>query len=292
MFNLITLLISLFMQHEEITSRLEVIDLRDNSRKIICEANSHFEAPNWTKDDRWLIFNSSGLLYKIPITGGAPVKIETGFAVKCNNDHVLSPNNKELAISHHDEQGVSKLYILPFEGGTPRQVTPNGPSYLHGWSPDGKTLAYCAERNGQFDIYTIPVSGGQETRLTDTPGLDDGPEYSSNGEYIYFNSERTGLMQVWRMKTDGSSQQQMTFDDANNWFPHPSPDGKVIIFLTYDKSVTGHPANKNVRLRIMPFEGGEIKTVAELFGGQGTINVASWSPDSKKVAFVSYKLKE
>ncbi len=279
------------MPQEISTSRLEIVDLKDNSREIVFEAPFHFEAPNWTKDGNWLIFNSKGLLYKIAITGGNPIKIDTGFAVKCNNDHVLSPDNKEIAVSHHDEKGISKLYILPFEGGMPRQITPNGPSYLHGWSPDGKTLAYCAERNGRFDIYTIPVSGEQETSLTDTPGLDDGPEYSANGEYIYFNSDRTGLMQVWRMKPDGSAQQQMTFDDANNWFPHPSPDGKTIIFLTYDKSVSGHPANKNVRLRTMPFEGGKITTVAELFGGQGTINVASWSPDSKKVAFVSYSLK-
>ena len=279
------------MQQEKLISRLEIIDLNDNTRTIVYEAAYHFEAPNWTKDGKWLLFNSNGLLFKIPSSGGIPEKIDTGFAIRCNNDHVLSPDNKEIAVSHHDEQGVSKIYILPFEGGTPRLVTKNGPSYLHGWSPDGKTLAYCAERNGQYDIYTISVNGGEETQLTDVPGLDDGPEYSPDGKYIYFNSERTGLMQIWRMRTDGSEQEQLTFDDAGNWFAHPSPDGKTIVFLTYDKDVKGHPANKNVRLRTMDYNGGKIKTIAELFGGQGTINVASWSPDSRRVAFVSYDIE-
>jgi Tol biopolymer transport system component len=164
------------------------------------------------------------------------------------------------------------------------------PSYWHGWSPDGKTLAYCGERNGEYDIYTIPTEGGEEKRLTTSPGLDDGPDYSPDGQTIYFNSVRTGTMQIWRMKADGSDQQQVTSDQYNNWFPHPSPDGKWIVLLSYEKGVTGHPANKDVMLRMMPAGGGEIQVLAKLFGGQGTINVPSWSPDSRNVAFVSYRL--
>jgi Tol biopolymer transport system component len=170
-----------------------------------------------------------------------------------------------------------------------------GPSYLHGWSPDGKQLAYCAERNGNYDVYVIPAEGGEEVRLTTAEGLDDGPEYSPCGNYIWFNSVRSGLMQVWRMKADGSEQTQLTFDDTRNaWFPHISPDGKQVVYIAYykgDLKPNEHLANKNVELRIMPAGGGETRTLAKLFGGQGTINVNSWSPDSKKIAFVSYRLK-
>jgi Tol biopolymer transport system component len=185
------------------------------------------------------------------------------------------------------------IYIVPIGGGTPRRVTQLAPSYWHGWSPDGKTLTYCADRNGNYDVYTIPAEGGQEKRLTTAEGLDDGPEYSPDGQYIYFNSVRTGLMQIWRMKADGSEQMQVTKDDYNNWFAHPSPDGKWLVIISYEKEVSGHPANKDVMLRLIPVTAtgfGEIAVLAKLFGGQGTINVPSWSPDSRQLAFVSYRL--
>jgi Tol biopolymer transport system component len=195
-----------------------------------------------------------------------------------------------LAISHHDE-GASLIYILPVSGGTPRKVTELGPSYWHGWSPDGKTLAYCAERNGNYDVYTIPVHGGSETRLTSAEGLDDGPDYSPDGRYIYFNSERSGAMKIWRMESDGTNQMQITNDEQYaDWFPHPSPDGRQIVFLSYDKDVKGHPANKDIALRIMLSSGEKPRVLTNLFGGQGTINVPSWSPESKYIAFVSYRL--
>ncbi|MGE5496652.1 MAG: TolB family protein, partial [Syntrophothermus sp.] len=217
--------------------------------------------------------------------------VNTGAAVKCNNDHGISPDGKELVVSHHGQDGKSMIYVLPVSGGEPRLVTSKGPSYWHGWSPDGKTLAYCAERGGEFDVYTIPVTGGEETRLTTAPGLDDGPEYSPDGEYIYMNSVRTGQMKIWRMKADGSDQVQITPDDQyGDWFAHPSPDNKWLIFVSYDKSVEGHPANKNVALRLMPVGGKEVKVIARLFGGQGTINVPSWDIDNKTAAFVSYRL--
>lgn len=273
-----------------IESALETVDVETGVRTVLYRAREHFEAPNWSSDGKHLIFNSKGKLYTIPVDGGSPRLLDTGDADRCNNDHGLSPDGKWLALSHHHE-GKSLIYIAPSEGGTPHLVTPLGPSYWHGWSPDGKTLAYCAERNGEYDVYTIPVEGGEETRLTTSPGLDDGPDYSPDGKYLYFNSERTGLMKIWRMRPDGSEQEQVTFDDEwADWFPHPSPDGKWLVFLSYDKSVKGHPPNKDVALRIMPLSGGEPKTLAQLFGGQGTLNVPSWSPDSRSVAFVSYSL--
>ncbi len=271
-------------------STLETINVASTDRRVVYSSRAHFEAPNWSRDGKYFIFNQDGRLYTLPVAGGAPQLLETGSANRCNNDHGISPDGTQLAISDQSKDGKSLIYVLPIGGGTPRQITPVGPSYWHGWSPDGKTLAFCGERNGEFDIYTIPAAGGEEKRLTNTPGLDDGPDYSPDGQYIYFNSERTGLMQIWRMKADGSAQEQVTSDNYNNWFAHPSPDGKWIVFVTFEKDVKGHPANKDVTLRMMPTAGGEIQTLARLFGGQGTINVPSWSPDSKSVAFVSYRL--
>jgi Tol biopolymer transport system component len=257
---------------------------------VIFHTTNLIEAPNWSRDGKELFFNSVGRIYRLPATGGTPGPVSTGTCTRCNNDHGLSPDGTQLAISDQSLTGKSLIYIVPITGGTPRQITTNGPSYWHGWSPDGSTLAFCGERNGEFDIYTIPAAGGDEKRLTTAKGLDDGPDYSPDGQFIYFNSERTGTMQIWRMHPDGSGQEQVTSDNFNNWFPHPSPDGKWLVFLSYDKDVTEHPANKSVRLRLMPLGGGPIRQLARLFGGQGTINVPSWSPDSREVAFVSYEL--
>ncbi|MGE5796555.1 MAG: TolB family protein [Ignavibacteria bacterium] len=273
-----------------IESTLETVAIDSRNRKVIYNAKKHFEAPNWSRNGNYFLFNQEGKIYKLPVNGGEPTLINTDFAVKCNNDHGISPDGTKLVISDQTKDDKSRIYTLPIEGGTPKLITENTPSYWHGWSPDGKTLAYCAERNGNYDIFTIPAEGGEEKRLTTAEGLDDGPDYSPDGQYIYFNSDRTGLMQIWRMKTDGSGQEQVTNDEYNNWFAHPSPDGKWIVFLTYEKDVEGHPANKDVMLRIMPAEGGEIQVLTRLFGGQGTINVPSWSPDSKNAAFVSYRL--
>lgn len=254
------------------------------------------EAPNWTKDGKRLIYNSGGRIYEFDLETRASSAVESGFAVHCNNDHVLSPDNTEIAVSHHtEEDGHSRIYILPLSGGEPVLITPYGPSYLHGWSPDGQELSYCAERNGQYDIYTIPAHGGEERQLTDTSGLDDGPEYSPDGAYIWFNSVRTGLMQIWRMKRDGSEQMQMTFGESNSWFPHVSPDGEKVAYLTYRKGDVApgdHPANKQVEIRLMSSGGGEYRTLVQLFGGQGTLNVNSWNFDSTQLAFVSYELME
>ncbi len=276
-------------------SVLETMDVHTGIRSVLKEFDTVIEAPNWTRDGRTLVYNSHGRIHTYELETGEIKQVDTGFAVACNNDHVLSPDNTMIAVSHHTKEDfASRIYILPFDGGRPTLVTEKGPSYLHGWSPDGSTLAYCAERNGQYDIYTISVHGGQETQLTDLPGLDDGPEYSPDGKYIWFNSVRTGLMQVWRMEASGSNPVQLVREEANCWFPHVSPDGKWVVYIAYGRDGVApgdHPANKDVELRLVPSGGGDSKTIAKLFGGQGTINVNSWSPDSRKIAFVSYRLK-
>ena len=285
----------------DVISCLEIYDMQTKTHRIIKEFNYRIEAPNWTPDGKWLVFNSNGKLWKIsPDKPYDPIEINTGDAVNCNNDHVVSSDGNYMAISASLKgmQGyTSYVFTIPFEGGTSKMITPVGPSYLHGWSNDMKKVAYCAFRDMEkgADIYVKPVDGGPEVQLTDAPGLDDGPEYSPDDKSIWFNSVRTGLMQVWRMKADGSEQTQMTFDeDLNSWFPHISPDGKTVVYICYHKGDLEpgqHVANKNVLLRMIPAEGGQPETLVELFGGQGTINVNSWSPDSQKFAYVSYRLK-
>ena len=271
-------------------SDIEVLDLATQNSRIIYQSPKSLQAPNWMNDGNHLLYNSEGLLYKFDLKTSTPAVLNTGSAKNNNNDHVLSFNGKSLAISSSDKTGNSIGWVLPSTGGEPRRLTPIGPSYMHGWSPDGKFIVFCGSRNKEYDVYRISSAGGPEERLTNTPGLDDGPEYSPDGKYIYFNSVRSGLMQVWRMKADGSEQTQLTSDDYNNWFPHISPDGKWIEYITFLKSEVApgdHPFYKHVYLRVMPTAGGPSKVVAYLYGGQGTINTPSWAPDSKHLAFVS-----
>jgi len=278
-----------------IISRLEILDVSSGERSTLYEFDGHLEAPNWTPDGHYLIYNSEGSLYRIPVTGGTPTKINTGFANRCNNDHGVTADGKTLIISHNHETKGSLIYRLPIEGGTPELITPKGPSYWHGVSPDGKTITYCARRNDEYDVYIKPIEGGEERQLTKSMGLDDGPEFSPDGRYIYFNSARTGTMQIWRMTREGKNQTQITFDEYNDWFAHPSPDGKKLIFLSYLPEVDAqdHPPNKKVMLRMINLEaGGEPNKLIDLFGGQGSINVPSWDPASERIAFVSYELLE
>jgi TolB protein len=276
--------------------RLETMDVFDGKRMVIYEKQGRFEAPNWMPDGKKLLFNMDGLLYKIPATGGEIEKLNTGFADRNNNDHGISFNGKLLAISNQREGmpgGGSTVYVLPLKGGTPRMVTENTPSYFHGWAPNNKEVVYVAQRGGKniFNIYRNSIKGGKEVALTDIgPGEHvDGCEYSPDGRYIYYNGSHTGNMQLWRIKPDGSGREQLTFDEYNNWFPHISPDGKWIAFISFPPDIekNGHPSYKRVMLRLMPVTGGQPKVIAYLYGGQGTINVPSWSPDSRHIAFVS-----
>jgi TolB protein len=273
-------------------SNLETLEIASGKRDIMYTIPYSIQGPNWTTDGNSIIFNDyKGLISRFDLASKTVFPINTGTVTNNNNDHVLSFDGKMLGLSSTVRSlGGSIIYTVPVAGGTPKQITPKGPSYLHGWSPDGNSLVFCGERNGEFDVYRIPAGGGQEIRLTDTKGLDDGPEYSPDGKYIYFNSVRSGLMQIWRMKPDGSDQEQVTHDEFNNWFAHISPDGKWIVFISFLQQEVQpgiHPPYKNVYIRLMPFGGGPAKVIAYFYGGQGSINTPSWSPDSKRVAFVS-----
>jgi TolB protein len=277
-------------------SRLEVMNVFDGKRKVIHESTGRFEAPNWMPDNANLLFNENGSLYTISKEGGATTKLNTGTADKINNDHGISFDGKMLAISNQREGlpgGGSTVYIIPLAGGNPKLITEQTPSYWHGWSTNGKEVTIVGKRNGSavYNLYKVAIDNGHETALTNnTKGHVDGPEYSPDGKYIYYNANPTGTMQVWRMKPDGSGSEQLTFDEYHNWFPHISPDGKWIAFISFpvDIDPDTHPANKRVMLRLMPVAGGAPKVIAFLYGGQGTFNVNSWSPDSKNIAFVSY----
>ena len=281
-----------------VESTLETVDVTSSYRAVVYHTTDHIEAPNWSADGKTFIFNSQGRIFTLPVSGpvagGAPAALDTGDLTHINNDHGPSPDGKWLALSDQPKGGddPSRVYIVPMDGGEPRQLTAMGPSYWHGWSPDGKTVAIVANRNGNFDIYSVPATGGPETRLTTAPGLDDGPDYTPDGQWIYFNSVRSGNMKIWRMHPDGTQQEQVTTgDDSRDWFPHVSPDGKWIAYIAYGTDVQpgDHPANRFVSIKVMPASGGPARVVAKLFGGQGTMNVPSWSPDSTHLAFVSYR---
>ena len=280
-----------------IGSQLEILDVASGRRTLLHGSAQPFEAPNWTRDGGALVYNGSGRgegrgrLFRFDLATREAAAIDTGLAVKNNNDHVLSFDGATIGMSDQSTgDGQSAIFTVPLTGGTPKRVTSLGPSYLHGWSPDGKTLVYTGGRNGEFDIYAIAADGsGAETRLTSVKGLDDGPEYAPDGAHIYFNSVRSGTMQIWRMRPDGSAPKQLTKDEYNNWFPHLSPDGKWIAFLSFGQDVdpSDHPYYKPVLLRLMPVDGGPARVIAYVYGGQGTMNVPSWSPDGRMLAFVS-----
>lgn len=285
-------------------SILCTMDVETGEETVLHEFPGIIEAPNWLNDGNTLLYNADGKIYRYEIDKDHVEQVDTGFCVQCNNDHVPSPDNQLLAVSCMppeltDGTYESHIYVLPMTGGEPKDLTGPGLSYLHGWSPDGKELAYCAFRKKpeeeimRIEICTIPSDGGKETCLTDGKGYNDGPEYSPDGKHIWFNSTRSGLMQVWRMNRDGSGLTQMTDSDANNWFGHVSPDGKHVIYLTFAKGElepNEHLPNMYVSLGMMDYDGQNKKKLLDLFGGQGSINVNSWAPDSRRIAYVKYVL--
>jgi len=282
------------------SSQLIVIKSDGSDRHVLLESDEVLEAPNWTPDGSALIFNAGGELWRIAVGGGTPSRIETGTLRDINNDHVLSPDGRTIYFSENN----GHLYAVPIGGGEPRKISNDHPAphhyYLHGISPDGRTLAYVAVEgptgNKRINIFTIPAAGGADTRLTDVSYPNDGPEYSPDGTWIYFNSEGSakspGHAQCFRMRADGTGIEQLTDDERVNWFPHISPDGRSIVYLSYPPGTTGHPANKDVILRFMRPDGGGKRDIASFFGGQGTINVNSWAPDSQRFAYVAYPMNK
>lgn len=275
-------------------SYLEVYDTVNGTTSTLATFDKVIEAPNWSHNGQFLTYNSEGRIYKFDLDTKKSVMVDSKAICKINNDHVLSADDTQIAVSDESQiDGQSRIYIIPLDGGEPVLVTQKAPSYLHGWDCNNHRMAYCAMRDGEYDVYTINEDGTDETRLTTAPELNDGCEYDSDGEFIYFNSVRSGLMQAYRMKADGTEQVAMTADrDWNVWFPHISPDKSKIVTIAYKKGdlwPKDHVPNKNVQIRLMNADGTDEKIVLELFGGQGTINVNSWSPDSLKFAYVRYE---
>ena len=287
----------LCLAQKPIISQLETFDIQTNQRRVVHRDTGRFEAPNWTHDGTYLIVNQQGKLYRVAVKTGRKELINTDFATACNNDHGLTPDGKTIIISHNDRRAApannSRIFTVPLAGGVPTLITKQAPSYWHGVSPDGQTLVYAAERavdgGRDYDIYRISINGGPETRLTTTKGLDDGPDFSPDGRYIYLNSMRSGKMEIWRMNANGSEPVQLTSDAYANWFAHPSPDGRWLVFISYlEDQGSNHPADKAVMLRLMDVKTGKIRELARFRGGQGTINVPSWSRNSRRFAFVTY----
>jgi TolB protein len=278
-----------------IGSNIEILDLATNNSRIIYQYNKSIQAPNWTRNGKMLLYNQDDLLYTYDLAKNRPTLLNTGDVKRNNNDHVISFDGKMLAISSFGvrggpDNGRSIGYVVPIIGGIPKRITTVAPSYIHSWSPDGKSIVFMSTRDGNSDIYRVSPDGGLETRLTTHPAYDDGSEYTPDGRYIYFNSSRSGHMQIWRMKADGSEQTQVTNSEFNDWFPHISPDGKFIVYISFlqtEVKPDDHPFYRHVYLQRMPINGGKPEVIAYLYGGQGTINTPSFSPDGKKLAFVS-----
>jgi Tol biopolymer transport system component len=270
-------------------SIIETYELATGHVRSVLETDGRIEAPNWDPSGDSLLVNGGGRLFRVPFAAPALQPVDTGFADRCNNDHGISPDGRWIVLSHHTDRG-SEIFRLPAGGGVPVPVTSDAPSWWHGWSPDGARLAYVAARGGRrvIDVYTIAAKAGEEQRLTFGEGHCDGPDYSADGSRIYYNCDRGGHAQIWVMNADGSDQRQLFADDQVNWFPHPSPDGRHLVYLAYPPGTTGHPADLAVALVLCDPEGADRRRVLEFVGGQGTINVPSWAPDSHAFAYVRY----
>lgn len=280
-------------------STLQTVGIEENFRSahVVASERGRLEAPNWSRDGKTLIFNRGGQIWTIPAEGGKATQLDVGAATKCTGSHGLSPDGKWLAISCSTPgKQETRVYIIPSSGGEPRLVTENPWSYFHSWSPDGNTIAFTRpDFKGGGNILTIPAEGGTETALTTGSGMSDDPDYSADRKYIFFNSDRGGgSMQIWRMRPDGSSPEQVTSDEFNNWTPHPSPDGKSVLILSYDRGATSHPADhpadKDVAFRVLNVADGTIRTVVNITGGAGSDNVPNWAPDGLHFAFVSTQM--
>jgi Tol biopolymer transport system component len=283
-----------------IRSKVNIYDLSTKKTEVIFSADKVWEAPNWSPDGKFLMVNSGGDLYRLaPEANSTPQKIEVSEKISANNDHGITNDGKLIAISGRGQGTGSQIFIANMDGTKAHLVSSGVPSYFHGFSPDSKYFAYAAERAGNFDLYRMELEGGVEQRLTGHSAYDDGPDYSPDGKWIYYNSERSGHMQIWRIPAEGAGEADLAAErvitsDTSDWFPHPSPNAKEMVIISFPKGTRGHPPNRNVELRLMPMPAAKLKsvkpvTIVELFGGQGTINVNSWSPDSKRFAFVSYE---
>ena len=272
-------------------SVIETLDLATGEVREVLVVEGRIEAPNWAPSGDWLLVNGGGRLFRVPLDAPALIPMETGAAIRCNNDHGFSPDGGTIFLGSHHEGRGAQIYRMPATGGEPVKVSPEAPSWWHGISPDGGVLAYVAARGGRrvIDVYTLEF-GGEERRLTLGEGQCDGPEFSADGSRIYYNCDRTGQAQIWVMAADGRGQRQLFRDDCVNWFPHPSPDGRHLLYLAYPPGTEGHPADLPVALVLCDPEGGKRRRVREITGGQGTLNVPCWAPDASAFAYVRYEI--
>ncbi len=256
--------------------------------EVVLRHDGHIEAPNWHRDG-FLLVNGGGRLFRVPLQAPVLELVDTGPLGRLNNDHGVSPDGAWIAFSDHTEDARSIIYVMPVAGGPPRRVTPIGPSWWHGWSPDGARIAYAGARDGgPVLMYTCAIDGSDERLLT--PGFDhvDGPDYTPDGGWVWFNGERDGRVNLWRVHPDGTDPERMTDGDTVDWFPHPSPCGAHVLWLAYPPGTKGHPADLPVTLNLMPATGEPGRVVQAFRGGQGSINVPCWAPDSQRFAFVRY----
>ncbi len=275
-------------------SSLEVWDMARGQARVVLQTDRHIEAPNWSPCGSYLLVNGEGGLFRVPLDAPALQPVDLHGIGRLNNDHGISPDGTQWVISSHHRGRGSEIYVLPAGGGVPRLVSPESPSWWHGWSPDGATLTYVAARGGSrvIDVYTLPLVGGEEVRLTGGEGHCDGPDYSPDGTMIYYNCDRDGHAQIWVMAADGSGQRKLFADDHVNWFPHPSPCGRHVIYLAYPPGTTGHPADLPVVLWRMDPDGGNRVPLLGFNGGQGTMNVPNWAPDGEAFAYVRYAVPQ
>jgi TolB protein len=272
-------------------SALQTVQTEDNFRRsiVVRTERGRMGAANWTQDGQTLYFNRDGQVWKTDVLGAEQARVNVGRHLWCDDNHGLSPDNRFMAISCARVRGrATSVYVLPLAGGDLRQLTHEGTAEVHGWSPDGTMIAFAGTRNGHTDIYVLEVEGGKEMRLTFS-GMNDGPDFGPDGK-VYFNSNRSGTMQIWRMDADGTQAEQVTTDDAEDWFPHVSSDGKQMVYLSYAKGTQGHPADQDVALRIMNLRDGRVRVLVDLFGGEGTLNAPSWSPDNHHLVFTEYEM--
>jgi Tol biopolymer transport system component len=256
------------------------------------------EAPNWTPDGAALLCNGDGLLWRLALGPRAELtRVPIDDLPPINNDHVLDPPRGLIYLSAND----GHIHVAPMDGGRAHRVTrdPTRYHFLHGVSPDGRTLAFVELPAGDFTSagrLGLIASTGGPTRCPEAGSSHlDGPEYSPDGAWIYVNTEefgsRPGHAQLARLPADGGPMEQLVRSETVDWFPHPSPDGQYATYISFPPGTLGHPADLDVEVRLVrTADWGDVLARFPLYGGQGTMNVNSWSPDSRRFAFLAYPI--
>jgi Tol biopolymer transport system component len=277
-----------------------IAGVADRSARLVYTSESMLlEAPNWAPDGQGLLLNGDGLLWRLDLGPTVALKqVIISRLPPINNDHVLDAPRDLIYLSAND----GHIYVAPIEGGTATPVTHDSSRYhfLHGVSPDGTTLAFVDTPVGDLSAGRLALisSSGGDTSYPDAGSKPlDGPEYSPDGAWLYLNSEdfgnQPGHAQLARIPADGGPMEHLVTSETVDWFPHLSPNGEFASYISYPTGTLGHPADLDVEVRLVhTSDWGTPVTRFPLFGGQGTINVNSWSPDSRQFAFVAYPIEQ